>query len=182
MNITVIGKGNLGGGLADRWERAGHTVNRIGREGGDASDADVVLVAVPGAQIAEALAKVEGLEGKLAIDATNAVGERDESFPSLAAQVKSFTSGPTAKSFNLNFANQYDHLDEQRVRPSNIFAADDDARDVTEQLIRDAGYEPVYAGGLENARMLEEHLNLMFTINRAGLGPFLYRYARAGEL
>jgi hypothetical protein len=29
MNITVIGRGS-GGGLADRWERAGHTVTRLG--------------------------------------------------------------------------------------------------------------------------------------------------------
>ena len=48
MNITVIGKGNVGGGLADRWEKAGHTLTRLGREGGDASEADAVLVAVVG--------------------------------------------------------------------------------------------------------------------------------------
>jgi predicted dinucleotide-binding enzyme len=182
MNITVIGKGNVGGGLADRWERAGHTVSRVGKEGGDASDADAVLVAVPSGQIVDALGKVSGLDGKVTIDATNAVGERDESFESLAAQVKSIVGGPTAKAFNLNFANQYDAVDDQRVRPSNIYAAEDEAREVTEQLIRDAGYDPVYAGGLENARMLEDHLALMFTINKAGMGPFLYRYAPAGEL
>src|SRR5215211_7395082 len=37
MKIAVIGRGNVGGGLADFWERAGHEVNRIGREGGDIS-------------------------------------------------------------------------------------------------------------------------------------------------
>ena len=56
MKITTIGKGNVGGGLADRWEKAGHTVTRLGSEGGDASDADVVLLAVPGGSIADALA------------------------------------------------------------------------------------------------------------------------------
>jgi 8-hydroxy-5-deazaflavin:NADPH oxidoreductase len=30
MNIAVIGRGNVGGGLADKWERAGHSVTRIG--------------------------------------------------------------------------------------------------------------------------------------------------------
>lgn len=29
MNITVIGRGNIGGGLADLWERAGHQVIRL---------------------------------------------------------------------------------------------------------------------------------------------------------
>ena len=78
MNITVIGRGNVGGGLADRWEKAGHTVTRLGREGGDASDADAVLVAVPSGQIADALGKVIGLEGKIAIDTTNAFAGRNE--------------------------------------------------------------------------------------------------------
>jgi 8-hydroxy-5-deazaflavin:NADPH oxidoreductase len=64
MNITVIGRGNVGGGLARRWERAGHTVTTLGRDGGDASDADVV-VAVPSGAIADALAKVGGLHGKV---------------------------------------------------------------------------------------------------------------------
>jgi NADPH-dependent glutamate synthase beta subunit-like oxidoreductase len=31
MKVAVVGKGNVGGGLADRWERAGHDVTRIGR-------------------------------------------------------------------------------------------------------------------------------------------------------
>ena len=35
MRITVVGRGNLGGGLADLWERAGHQVTRLGRDGGD---------------------------------------------------------------------------------------------------------------------------------------------------
>jgi predicted dinucleotide-binding enzyme len=39
MKIAVIGRDNVGGGLADLWERAGHEVTRIGREGGDVSDA-----------------------------------------------------------------------------------------------------------------------------------------------
>jgi 8-hydroxy-5-deazaflavin:NADPH oxidoreductase len=182
VKITVIGKGNVGGGLADRWEKAGHEVTRLGREGGDASDADAVLVAVPSDAIADALGKVSGLEGKVVIDATNAFGARNEQFESLAHEVKSIVGGPVAKAFNLNFANQYDQIDEQRVRPSNLYAAEDEGRQVTEQLIRDAGYEPVSAGGLENARALEDHLGLMMAINQGGLGPFLYRYAKAGEL
>ena len=175
MNIVVIGRGNVGGGLAERWRAAGHEVQEIGRDGGDASQADVVLVAVPGAQIADALAKVSGAEGKVTIDATNAVRGRNDEFESLAHEVKSILGGPTAKSFNLNFAAIYDEIDAQGDRPANLYAADDDAREPTEQLIRDAGYEPVYAGGLDKARALEEHLALMFAVSQAGLGPFFYR-------
>ena len=53
---------------------------------------------------------------------------------------------------------------------------------MTERLIRDAGYDPVYAGGLDKARMLEEHLALLFAVNQAGLGRFFYRYAPPGKL
>jgi 8-hydroxy-5-deazaflavin:NADPH oxidoreductase len=182
MKIAAIGKGNVGGGLAERWRKSGHDVTEIGRDGGDASDADALLVAVPSGEIANALAKVTGIDGKVTIDATNAFSGRNEEFESLAHEVKSIVGGPVAKSFNLNFAVIYDEIDAQRVRPQNLYAADDDARGVAEQLIRDAGYDPVFVGGLDKARALEEHLGLMFSISQAGLGPFFYRYAKPGEL
>ncbi|HUP53266.1 MAG TPA: hypothetical protein VM198_12365, partial [Longimicrobiales bacterium] len=84
MKITTIGKGNIGGGLARLWEQAGHEVTTLGREGGDASGADVVLVAVPSGSISEALGKVSGLEGKIAIDSANAFQGRDERYESFA--------------------------------------------------------------------------------------------------
>src|SRR5215475_839537 len=126
MKITTIGRGNIGGGLADRWEKAGHTVTRLGREGGDASDADAVLLAVPGSSVGDALGKVSGLEGKVVIDATNAFGGRNEEFESQAHEVKSITGGPVAKSFNCNYAALYGQVDEQRARPGNLYATEEE--------------------------------------------------------
>src|SRR5579884_215359 len=137
MKIAAIGRGNVGGGLARLWRAAGHDVTEIGREGGDVSDADVLLVAVP---------------------------------------PESITRGPVAKSFNLNFAVLYDRIAAEDVPPSNLYAADEEARGVTEQLIRDAGYEPVYAGDLGQARALEEMLSVLMAVNRAGLGAHFYRF------
>ena len=74
MKIAVVGRGNVGGGLADLWEQAGHDVTRIGKDGGDVSDADVVLIAVPGGAVAAALESVQGIEGKTVVDATNVIG------------------------------------------------------------------------------------------------------------
>ena len=182
MNITVIGRGNVGGGLAARWRKAGHEVQELGRDGGDASAADAVLVAVPSGAIPDALGKVSGLDGKVVVDATNAFGGRNEEFPSLAHEVKALTGGPVAKAFNLNFATLFPEVRSQRVRPSNFYAADDEAREVTEQLIRDAGYDPLYVGGLEHARALEDHLALWFAAVQNALGQSFYRYARPGEL
>jgi 8-hydroxy-5-deazaflavin:NADPH oxidoreductase len=70
MKVAVVGKGNVGGGLADLWEKAGHEVTRIGRDGGDVSHTDAVLLAMPGGAIASALDGVRGIEGKTTIDAT----------------------------------------------------------------------------------------------------------------
>src|SRR6266516_1001866 len=112
MNITVIGRGNVGGGLARLWQQAGHNVTTIGKDGGDAAAADVIVVAVPSGAIADALTGVSGIEGKTTIDATNAFAGRDERFESLAAQVKSIVGGPTAKAFNANYAVLYDRVEE----------------------------------------------------------------------
>ena len=182
MKIAVIGRGNVGGGLARLWREAGHEVQEFGRDGGDAAGAEAVLLAVPPSAIAEALASVGGLEGVPVVDATNATGGRPEGFDSLAEYVRSLTGGPVAKAFNTNFARLYDRLGEARTRPKMVYAADDDARDVTERLIADAGYEPVSAGGLEAARAVEDFLAVIFAVSRAGLGPFVYRFAPPDDL
>jgi predicted dinucleotide-binding enzyme len=182
MKITVIGRGNVGGGLAQRWRLSGHEVTELGSDGGDASGSDAVLVAIPSNAIGDAFGKVTGIGDAVVMDATNAFTGRNEGFESLAHEIKSYVSGPVAKSFNCNFAALYDQISEQRVRPSSLYAAEDGAVEVTEQLIRDAGYEPVSTGGLGSARMLEEHLALMMAISEGGLGRFFYRNSKPGEL
>jgi 8-hydroxy-5-deazaflavin:NADPH oxidoreductase len=179
MKIAVVGRGNVGGGLADRWEKAGHEVMRIGREGADVSGAEAVLFAVPGGAIAEAVDNVQGLEGKTCLDATNLFdAEPPEGFPSNAEFLKSKTNGPTAKAFNLNFARLYGEIDKQPISPSNLYCGDDEAREVAAQLSRDAGYEPTAAGGLENAALLERSLRLLGAVG----GPLFYRFWKPGEL
>jgi predicted dinucleotide-binding enzyme len=182
MKITVIGRGNVGGGLADLWEKAGHQVTRIGKEGGDVSGAEAVLVAVPGGAIEAALDNVQGLEGKTAIDATNLFGaDRPAGFQSNAEFVKSRTNGPTAKSFNVNFANLHDQLANARSKPGNIWTGDEEAREVVEQLNRDAGYEPLHGGPLENARAQEDFLPVFVGISKE-IGPCVYRMAPPADL
>src|ERR1700749_1203794 len=182
MRITVVGRGRLGGGLADLWERAGHEVTRLGRDGGDVSDADVVLVAVPGGSIAEAFDRLTGVEGRTVIDATNRIGvAAPDGFASNAEFVKSRTGGPTAKSFNVNFASLYGRLGEARSRPSNLWSGDEEARQVVEQLNRDAGYDPVYTGPLENAARQESIIDVIFAIGDT-MGECVYRFAPMAQL
>src|SRR5215212_6137850 len=165
MRVATVGKGNIGGGLARLWEAAGHDVKTMGSQGGDVSDADAVLVAVPGGAIADALERVQGLARKTVIDATNLVGsEPPPGFASNAEFVKAQTGGPTAKAFNINFANLFDRLAEASSRPSNLWCGDEEAREVVERLSRDAGYDPVFAGPLENASLQEGFIHLVFAI------------------
>ena len=182
MRIAVIGRGHVGGGLGDLWERDGHQVTRIGRDGGDVSDAEVALVAVPGGAIGEALEKVKGLEGKTVIDATNLYGDvPPDGFPSNAEFVKSKANGPTAKAFNLNFAALYPRLGEARARPSDLWCGDAEAREVVEQLNRDAGYDPVYMGPIEIASALEAMNEGIDAIGRE-MGPYVFRIAPPEQL
>ena len=112
MKIATIGSGNIGGGLGAKWAAAGHEVTQLGSEGGAVSAAEVVLLAVPGGAVVDALGAVEGLDGKTVIDATNLIGTSPpQGFASNAEFVKSRTNGPTAKSFNVNFAALFDQID-----------------------------------------------------------------------
>jgi predicted dinucleotide-binding enzyme len=183
MKVATVGRGRIGGGLADLWEKAGHEVSRLGREGGDVSGADALLLAVPGGSIAEAVGGLAGLGGQVTIDATNLVGASPpEGSASNAAFAKSKIGGPTAKSFNLNFAVLLKRIADERTPPGNIWAGDEGAREVVEQLNRDAGYEPIYAGGLENAAVLESSVGLMFAVARGGLEQYFYRMTPPGRL
>ena len=182
MRITVIGRGNLGGGLATLWEAAGHDVTRLGREGGDVADADVVLVAVPGDTVAAALDGVTGIGGKTVIDATNRYGvEPPTGFASNAEYVKSRVAGPTAKSFNINYASLFPRLREARVRPGNLWCGDAEVREVVEQLNRDAGYDPIHVGPLDRAAAQEALVTTVFDIGQ-GIGEFVYRMVPIEEL
>ena len=175
MKITIIGRGNIGGGLARLWTEAGHEVVTLGRDGGDAGGSDVVVVAVPGPAIAAALAGVSGIAGQPVIDATNVYGEHDDRYQSNAEQIKAITGSPVAKTFNINYASEYPRIAEQTSPPGNLLAADDAAREVAEQLNHDAGFDPVYVGDLRFARTLEDMAPLVMSI-ATQIGPFFYRF------
>jgi hypothetical protein len=49
-------------------------------------------------------------------------------------------------------------------------------------LIADCGYEPILLGGLDQARLLEDHSALAFAVYQAGMGEFFYRMAPPGQL
>lgn len=184
MKIATIGRGKIGGGLADLWEKAGHEVTRLGHEGGDVADAEVILIAVPGDAVEEALQAVTGLEGKTAIDATNLYGGATPpgGHASNAEYVKSVTGGPTAKAWNINFGALYDQVAAASTPPGDIWCGDEEARETVEALHRDAGFDPICAGPLANAAAQEGMLDIVFAIvKEGGMGPFFYKFAPPSE-
>jgi 8-hydroxy-5-deazaflavin:NADPH oxidoreductase len=95
MTITIIGAGNIGGTLAEKWKAAGHSILIGARNPDDAETltwaagidarvmtipdavkaAEAVLIATPGKVVADLVAGLgEVLRGKLVMDATNMAG------------------------------------------------------------------------------------------------------------
>lgn len=174
MKITTIGRGHIGGTLARLWAAAGHDVTTLGRDGGDASGSDAVLLAVPAGAVADALARTTGLEGATVLDATNRFGADPgpTTHPSIAEFVKAHTGGPTAKAFSLNFAVLLDQAATTSPAPSNVWVGDEEARAVVEQLSTDIGFQPLNAGPLSAAAAQEAFGPLYMAITRdAGVGP-----------
>lgn len=195
MSIAIIGAGAMGKGLARRLAAAGETIVLAGRDKdkaaaiaadipGDvtgasidqAANADVIILAVPYPEAANALAEAGPLTGKVLIDISNPVG------PELSLAVGMTTSAaeeiqklvPQArvvKAFNTVFAELLDlKLSEPDTPPQVIFAGDHEfANHRVEALIKAIGFEPLDAGPLKNARFIEP-VGLMMIQLGHGLG------------
>jgi 8-hydroxy-5-deazaflavin:NADPH oxidoreductase len=190
--VAVIGAGNIGGGLVRAWAKVGHHVTLGVRSPDDAevqalaretgarlmtpSEAiaisDIVAIAIP-AQAIEALGAATSFAGKLVIDCTNHVGPGFSlSFghtTSWAEEVaKKLPGAKVFKSFNAQGAENLATPVYTSGPAANFFCGDDAAgREVLQQLVRDVGFEPVFAGPLKNARLLEPMMMLWVTAARA---------------
>jgi 8-hydroxy-5-deazaflavin:NADPH oxidoreductase len=196
MSIAIIGAGRMGQGLARRLVEAGETVVLAARDeaktagiaadvpGGKvkaapvaaAGDADVVILAVPHPETANALAGAGPLTGKVLIDVTNPVG------PELSLAIGLTTSAaeevqklvPQArvvKAFNTIFADVLDlHLSDADTPPQVLYAGDHEfANQRVAGLVSAIGFAPMAAGPLKNARLLEP-LGLLTIQMRYALG------------
>jgi predicted dinucleotide-binding enzyme len=119
---------------------------------------------------------VNGVEGKVLIDATNPLQGRPEGAESLAVLAKSITNGPTAKAFNTNFASLFAQAANADQRPTMPICGDDEAVAVAEELSRECGFDPVSLGGLEHARGLEDCVGGVLVPLAMTRGPFFYSF------
>jgi 8-hydroxy-5-deazaflavin:NADPH oxidoreductase len=186
MRIAVIGTGNIGGTLGERWRAAGHDVTYGSRSAGkpgpggsavvsvaDAlAGAEVVLLAVPGPAVSEVIsANGAGLAGKVVIDAVNRRGE--DALNSRADLEANAPGARYVRAFNtLGWENFADPLAGTQL----FFAADPQARDAAEELIRVLGIEPVYLGDADAQAAVDGLMWLWFAVmQRSGNRKVAFR-------
>jgi NADPH-dependent F420 reductase len=200
MKIAVIGTGNVGGALGRRWANAGHEVifgsrdpegekvrallQSTGSETRATSareamaSADVILLATPWSEARETLAAGGDLAGKVIIDATNpflpglalAVGYTSSG----GEQVAAWAAGArVVKAFNTTGAGNMLNPDYGGVQPTMFICGDDaSAKATVADLTSQIGFEPVDAGPLSMARVLEPLAALWVNLAYVqGMGP-----------
>ena len=105
-------------------------------------------MAVPGPAVTDVLQAVGPLDGRVMIDAANAFGPRQVTLRSLA---ETFPRARWVRAFNsLSASIMAD--DNYRKPPWVMFlSGDEEAKPVVVQLIRDAGFDPVDLGGIDDS-------------------------------
>jgi predicted dinucleotide-binding enzyme len=175
VRIGVIGGGRVGGALAATWREQGHDVTVSTREtvAPTAAAAEVVVLALPGSAIEDALATAGPLDGKVVLDATNNVSGGPSGL-----EIATLVPGARyVKAFNTIFST-FMHDTPPSDPASLVYCGDDvDAKAMVAQLIEDAGFEPVDVGGSEATSWIEGFARVVITLKYGqGRGDFVYRF------
>jgi hypothetical protein len=196
MNVTIIGTGNMGRGIASRLASGGHVVTLLGTERsnaealaaelggsvaagtvGDAIADDVVVLAVwypVTLQLAEQYGSQ--LEGKVVLDISNPIDT--ESFEpivpdagSAAEELAAAVPGAkVVKAFNTTFAGTLASGEVSGQQLDVLLASEDDeAKRTVASLVESSGLRPVDAGPLRRARQVEA-LGYLHMAVQEGLG------------
>jgi 8-hydroxy-5-deazaflavin:NADPH oxidoreductase len=181
LRIAVLGKGMVGGALGRRWAAGGHEVT-FGVRDTTARDArtlaqetgapvltlaeavvgaTVVVLAVPWSAVPEVLEAAGDLDGVVLIDTTNASGAgyrpAFDTDRSGAESIASLVPGArVVKAFNGMSYRTMEDPAAFPLPPALLLAGDDqDAKDTVAELAAELGLEPVDAGPLAAAVLLE---------------------------
>jgi hypothetical protein len=183
--IGIIGAGHIGGTIGGLWIKAGHPVMFSSRHPEELKDlvtslgplasagtvaqaiafGEALFIAVPYGALPQ-IGKDYGssLNGKVMLDACNAVAARDGSVADEVEQEgigvvsqKYLSGARLVRAFNTMsytiFAREANRPDPKMGVP--IGGDDADALKVASQLIRDAGFDPVVVGKLADARRFQ---------------------------
>lgn len=185
LKIGVIGAGRIGGTLAKLWAKAGHKVmisartmeevQKLAAEIGHgvtagtpqqaAAFGDVVLISVPYGALPQVGKDNEAeLRGKIVLDTCNPYLSRDGEMAKTALEKGTGAVDPTylpgtrlVRAFNQVSAAALASEAHRSGEKIGVPLAGDDkqALETAEQLVRDAGFDPVVVGGLSSAKRFD---------------------------
>jgi 8-hydroxy-5-deazaflavin:NADPH oxidoreductase len=191
MRITIIGAGNVGGGLAAAAVRADHDVvisasssdsagkaaSSIGATAASSNgeavrDADIVVLAIPHGAVAGIVAELgNALDGKVVIDSTNPLNATYTDLTTTGTSAaetlqQELPGSAVVKAFNTVFASRLGSPTEGGEPLDVLIAGDDaDAKATVGALAGSLGFKVIDAGGLRMARTLEEMAFLNIGLN-----------------
>ena len=184
MRIGIIGAGNVGAALGKGWTHRGHDVcfgvrdpnaekvktalaaapgATVGTVAEAAAHGEVVVLTTPwGAPTQDAVRNCGDLRDKVVFDCTNPLkaglaGLELGHTTSAAEKVAEWAPGAhVVKVFNTTGSNNMENPDYGRQATTMFYAGDDaEAKKVAHSLASDLGFDPIDAGPLSNARLLE---------------------------
>jgi 8-hydroxy-5-deazaflavin:NADPH oxidoreductase len=180
MNIAILGMGNVGSVLGRRWIEAGHYVafgvRNPAKHQADATKmkaavadiqeaaakSEVVVLAVPWPAVPDALKAAGNLSGKVLLDCTNPLkpdlSGLDVGLTTSGGEqvAKAAPGAKVVKIFNTTGAGNMDNPNYGGTKVTVLYAGDDaGAKQIAARLASDLGFDPVNAGPLSSARMLE---------------------------
>jgi 8-hydroxy-5-deazaflavin:NADPH oxidoreductase len=182
MTVAIIGSGNVGGALAQRWISAGHTVligakfplsdknmqlaAKIGEDRftditNAVQQSEVVLIATPPTAIFDILAEMGDVTNKIVIDATNSVRQKPAPYDTVYHALADKTHAQVVKCFNsTGFENMLNPV--YQGEKIDMFMAGDSevAKQTARQLALDAGFGTCWDFGKGDKVVLLEQFAL----------------------
>jgi 8-hydroxy-5-deazaflavin:NADPH oxidoreductase len=188
MRIAILGAGNVGGGLGRALSAVGHDVVFGVRDPESTktlaalaeipaasaaapaeaiAGADVIIVAVRPAALHATVEALPGLAGRIVIDAMNRF-DGDATRSTTEDLAASLPGAKVVKAFNTTGFENYATAAGRTVRAAMFVAGDDpDAKRVAMGLASELGFRPEDAGGLANAKALEEMVRVWLALAAA---------------
>ncbi|MEQ8927229.1 MAG: NAD(P)-binding domain-containing protein [Fulvivirga sp.] len=180
MNIAIIGTGNVGGALATKWVKAGHTIylgvqdtqNFRGKEllsnpatsahtVADAVNAsEVILIATPAMAAIDVTKSLGDTSGKVIIDAMNIImGKGPAGYTNTSEAILTNTATTdVVKCFNTTGYNNMENTEYQGVKIDMFVCGDSEkGKIVASQLAIDAGFGScIDVGGNDKFQLMEQ--------------------------
>ncbi len=184
MQIAIIGAGDVGKTLGGKWAATGHSVHFGVRAPADAKfdalrqdfgaaavqevaaaidAAEVVVLAVPGAAVADIAAEHGArLAGKVLIDTTNNM--RGGALHNVDILTAAAPGARQVRAFSTLGWENFAAPTIDGVQVDLFYCGDPSARIAADQLIADVGLRPVYIGGLDAAATVDGVARLWFAL------------------